>query len=184
MYGAGRDKDAVADARFDRMQHGLPITGRDGLNELFATNALGEPAVELGSGVGGEDVPGLGLAEVGRVEGRPHGVVGVDLHAELAIGVEKLQQQRKSIAGRRVAVELARQLFVQTAQRPTGERPGGDDALIVAMVDHLPALGIVVSRANRLAEHRSQAAPSPQVAAKLRLESKRVERSGHLVSLT
>ena len=51
----------------------------------------------------------------------------------------------------------------QLVQRAAGERAVGDDALVHAVVDDFPALGVAVAVADGLAEHRAQAAAAPDV---------------------
>ena len=58
----------------------------------------------------------------------------------------------------------------QLAQRESGGRAVEDDALIVAMINNLPALGVVVALGERLVQQRFQPSAAPKVAAKQRLE--------------
>jgi hypothetical protein len=69
----------------------------------------------------------------------------MDLHGERQPGVQKLDQQRKSIV--RIAPEqfFAVQFFSKFAanfcERFPRERPIGDDALLVAAITNLPTFG-------------------------------------------
>ena len=64
----------------------------------------------------------------------------------------------------------------QFVQRFAGERPVGDDALIGAVVDDFPTLGVAVAVADGLAEHGAQAAAAPDVLFEKRLEAEWFER--------
>jgi hypothetical protein len=57
----------------------------------------------------------------------------------------------------------------------TRKRSFRDDTLIVAVIDDLPAFGVVVPLANRLAQHGSQSSPAPNVAAEERLKAKWIQ---------
>ncbi len=67
--------------------------------------------------------------------------------------------------------ELQAMLGDQLVQRRAGERAVGDDALVRAVVDDFPALGVAVGLADRLAEHGAQAAAAPDVLLEDRLKA-------------
>ena len=101
-----------------------------------------------------DHVPGLGLPLVGRSQSGSPSVVGMDLHGEIAAGVEELEQERVD-AKPGVAAEHPSPLVPhQIAKRAAGERPCRHDALIAVTVDHLPRLGEILTWREFAAEER------------------------------
>ena len=87
----------------------------------------------------------------------------MDLHGERELRIEEFEQERK-LRLRMVAAEEFGAVFGdQFVQRAAGERAVGDDALVRAVVDDFPALGVAVAVADGLAEHGAQAAAAPDV---------------------
>ena len=148
-------------------------------DHVLAGRARLEPGVDLAPWLGVNDHPGLGLAViVGQAS--PSSIVGMDLHREILLGVDKFHQQRELVSrseGRSEQV-FPVQLNEVAECRP-GKRTVRHPADIEPMVGNLPALGILRALADRLAEHGLQPPPSPDQAFEDRLEPKWVERVDH-----
>ena len=109
-----------------------------------AVGAGAQPGVERAAGLGGQDHPGFGLAKVGRIEQLRTRVVGMDLDRKLAARVEEFEQQRELGERRMAAEQLGAKVAHEIAELEAGETAIGNNALIGAVVDDLPALGKVV----------------------------------------
>ena len=92
------------------------------------------------------------------------------LHGERSLAIEKLEQQRELRLRVMPAEQRRAVLGHKLVQRRAGERPVGDDALVGAVIDNFPTLGVVVAVADRLAE-LGKAPAAPQVFAQDRFES-------------
>ena len=162
------------------MQQILARPLADGIGQLLTIDARPEPRVDHAAGIGGEDVPGLGLAQVGRIQPCGLFVVGMDLNRERLSGVEELDQEGKTRL-RVVAAEKFRTAPAnQFAQGRTGQRPLVDDALIRAVIADFPTLGIIVARADRLSQAGFQAAVPPEIATHEQTKTKRIKRDHRL----
>ena len=89
-------------------------------------------------------------------------VVGMHLHRERLLSVEELEQQRKLMLRMVAAEECRAVLRHQFVQCLAGERSIGDDALVDAVVDDFPALGVGVGVADRFAEIGSRGGGRPR----------------------
>ena len=88
-------------------------------------------------------------------------VVRMHLHGERLLTIEEFEQQRKLRLRIVPAEEGGAVLRYQLVQRRAGERPVGDDALVVAVIDDFPTLRVVIAVADRLAQVRCPAAGRP-----------------------
>ena len=87
----------------------------------------------------------------------------MNLNGKNLVAVKKFQQQRK-LWPRMVTAENCRApLDDEGMQCHTGERAFCDDALIVAVVDDLPAFGVVVAVLDGLAKLGAEAAAAPDL---------------------
>jgi hypothetical protein len=160
------------------MEDLLAAAFAEGGGERVAIDPFLEPSPESASRGGIDHIPGLGLALVGRGEAGGAVVVGVDLDREIAASVEKLEQERKRRQPRMPAEEGPPIVGHQIAEGATGQRPGGDDTLVVSPVDHFPRLGEIVTRGEFPTEERGEAAAPPQVAAIDGVEEQRGQHGG------
>jgi hypothetical protein len=64
-------------------------------------------------------------------------------------------------------------------QRSPGKRSLGDDTHVLAVVAHLPALGVIVLRTDRLAQQCAQLPPTPNQSLENGLELQGVHRDAH-----
>ena len=140
--------------------------------ERRAIDARLQARVNFAARFGGQDDPGFGLSQIGRIELRRLLVVRMHLHGERLLAIEKLEQQRK-LPLRMVPAEERRAILRhQLVQRLAGERPIDDDALIVAVIDDFPAFGAALQVADRLAQLGAQPPAAPQILAQNRPKSK------------
>ena len=181
MNGSGGNEETIARLGLEVVQQLLARPLANGVGQLPAIDARPEPRVDRAAGIGGQDVPGLGLAQVGRIQPCGLFVVGMDLNRERLGGVEELHQERKTRL-RMVAAEKFRPALAnQFAQRRAGQRPLVDDALVRAVIADFPTLGIIVARAERLSQAGFQAAVPPQIAADEQAKTKRIKRDHRAV---
>src|SRR5437660_749555 len=101
----------------------------------------------------------------------------MDLHRQIALAIEIFEDQRKPRLRGMSAEQFTAALADQIMQRCTGKRSSGDDRLPLQVIGDLPALGIIVSLADRLAENCAQPPPAPQIAFQERLEREWIQRS-------
>ncbi len=85
----------------------------------------------------------------------------MDLQGQDAIGVEELQQERKTRLGSVAAQQFFTARLHELPQRSTGQRPELDDALVGSVVRDFPAFTPIVARTQRLAQHRFQSPIPP-----------------------
>jgi hypothetical protein len=97
----------------------------------------------------------------------------MNLHGKGLASVKIFEKQRKS--GRRLASteQLSAAMGRQLAQRTPLAWSGGDDALIVAMIDHFPTLGVYAGARELFPKLRLQPATSPKILPVNRFEPKR-----------
>ena len=75
----------------------------------------------------------------------------MDLQRELAVRVEKFDQQRKLSLGRMATQQCGPVAGDQLRQGRAGQRPGGHAGLIGAVIGDFPTLGVIVASAQRFA---------------------------------
>jgi hypothetical protein len=90
--------------------------------------------------------PSFRLAKIGWIKPRRLQVVGMHLDREIAMRVEELEQEGKLLNGMMPSHQFVPEIADNVAQGCTRHRSGNYDALIVTVVDHLPALRIVIAR--------------------------------------
>ena len=78
--GAGRHEDAVPGLGLETMQAILGSSLGDCLLQLGCVDALSETGVNLAAGIGVEDDPGFGLAQIGSLHLGRELIVGMNLH--------------------------------------------------------------------------------------------------------
>ena len=170
--GAGFDQNAIAHAWLELMEADFAVAAGQLALERLPVDAGFQAGVNLASWFGGQDDPGFGFSQVGRIEFCALLVVRVDLHRQRFLAVEKFQKQRKLIARIMAAEDCAAFLRHELVQCFARERSIGDRALIGAVVDDLPAFGVVLAGADRFAEVGSEPAAAPQIFSQDRIESK------------
>ena len=175
------EEDAIADLGLDLMQAIVAGAGGEFAFEPRAVDARLEAGVDFAPRLGREHDPGLGLAEIGRREPGALRVVRMDLHGEGQLGVEEFQQQRELRLRMMPTQERRAEFGHELVQRFAGERSVGDDALVRAVVDDFPALGVAVAVAERLSQDGAQAAAAPNVLFEKRLKSEWFEQR-HVVN--
>ena len=76
-----------------------PIAGAcpQARRELIPRDAGPQAGVDPAARLGCNDIPGLGLAPIGRTELRSAGVIRMHLHREILAGVEELEEERKRL---------------------------------------------------------------------------------------
>ena len=135
-----------------------------------------QPRINTAPWAGVENDPRLGLAQIGRIESSCRGVVRMDLDRQIALAVEKLEDQRKTRLGRMPAQQFLAASGNQFVQRRPRQWPVGDNRLTLRVIGDFPALGVIAFLADRLAQDRSQPAPAPQIAFEHRPKRERIER--------
>jgi hypothetical protein len=99
----------------------------------------------------------------------------MNLNGKLRVGIEQLEEERKTWLRMMPAEESCSFCANQFRERFAGERAVTDDALIFAVIDDLPTLGIVAMRADGLAEDLFESAAAPEVTTKEGLETEWIE---------
>ncbi len=169
---AGFDQDAVAGAWFELMKAIFASAAHQRLLERVTIYASFQTGINLASRLRGQDDPGFGFSEIGRIKFGRLPVVGVDLHRQRLMTVEEFQKQGKLVARMVTAEKCAAMLRHELVQRFAGEWSARDCALIGAMVHDFPALGVARSISDRLAEVDSEPTAAPHVLSQDRIESK------------
>ncbi len=90
--GAGVDVDELAGEDGQGLEAGFEGAIGDAGADFVEGGAGEEAACDLSAGFGGEGVPALGFA-AGEAEVLGHGVVGMDLDAELLLGEEDFEEE-------------------------------------------------------------------------------------------
>ena len=138
VNGSGGNEEAIARLGLEMVQQFLARPLANGIGQLLPIDARPEPRVDRAAGIGGQNVPGLGLAQVGRIQPCGLFVVGMDLNRERLSGVKELHQERKTRLRVVAAEKFRTALANQFAQGRAGQRPLVDDALVRAVIGRLP----------------------------------------------
>jgi hypothetical protein len=115
---------------------------------------------------GVHDHPRFGLASVRRDQPSGLSVVRVHLHRQILRRVEEFEEQWELVQRIMASQELTTRLAHKRLQRAAGERSAGDEALMLTVIDHLPALRDRFALGRWLAEELDQAASAPQIVLK------------------
>ena len=178
MHGAGGDEDTVAAPRLERVQHLRAAARTNRRLQFRLAHALVQARIDPAAGRGIDHIPGLGLATIGGREPCGPGVVGMHLHGKVPLRIEKLEEQWERPVPRMPSEQVDGPVADEPAERRAGQRPGGNDALIGAVIDDFPRLGEVVSRRQLTAEHRGEPPAAPEVAAVDGIERQRRQHAG------
>jgi hypothetical protein len=95
MHGTGGDEHAIAGPGVEGMEHCFAGAGSNGSGKVGSPDSLTETGVDATAGVSINDIPGLGLASVGRRKLGSAGIVRMNLHGEHLMSIKKLEEQRK-----------------------------------------------------------------------------------------
>jgi hypothetical protein len=129
-----------------------------------SVDARFESSVNLAARLGREHDPRFGFAKVGRIELCRLLIVGVDLHGQCALAIEKLEQKRKLALRSMAAEKLRATLGDQFVQCGACKVAISHNTLVGAMIDNLPAFGVVISATQTFAQF-GQSPATPQILA-------------------
>ncbi len=155
MQSPGLGREAV--------QERLDLARLDRAGELLAGDAPLQPGVDQAPGLGVRRPPRSRSCRCRWPGDGPGASSGWTCTESVLLGVDELDEQRELVAGADgVAEQLERAVAEQVAEGRSRERAVGDDGDVGAVVGHLPALGVVGSVADRLAQHAPRADGRPR----------------------
>ena len=156
----GRNRDAI--------QHRLDPVGGESFLKSAACRAGLEPQNQRCAGIGVQDVPHLGLAQLAVLVHQCIFIVGMNLQREILLSVQQFHEQRELPARQRPARARAHQLLPQgiqdRRQRLAFPKPTIGGGRAVRMAGDLPALRHGAGR-QIAAIQRRQPASAPEVVA-------------------
>jgi hypothetical protein len=185
--GAGVDEDEVAGFDGELIEQRLQSVVVDGGADIFGGDAGAESESDGGAGLGGEDIPTLGLA-AGVAGGLGESVVGMDLHGELVVGKDEFDEERKfgeggDGGGGGVEVGLAEDFGAagghDSGQGEAGEVAGEDAAVISGEPGFADEFGSRDDGGVAGGEPGGEIVGSPGAWAEVGRENERSDRRGH-----
>ncbi len=139
MDGAGRNEDAVARLRMKAMESVAGGFSFHVLFELGASDARLEAGIDLSRWGSIDNDPRFGLSLFVAENLFRLGIVGMDLHGEKLVTIEKLDEEREfAIGGNGVTEDLSRMALAKFGQGGAGERSFADDRDMMRMAADLP----------------------------------------------
>ena len=177
MHCARRHVDGLPGSNRDAIQHDLDPVGGERFLKSAACRAGLESQNQRGAGIGVQDVPHLGLAQLAVLVHQRIFIIGMNLQREVLLSVQQFHQQRELPARQRPARARTHQLLPEgiqdRRQRLTFPKPAIGGGRAVRMAGDLPAFRHGAGR-QIAAVQRRQPASAPEIVAQNRCEGQGV----------
>src|SRR5437763_14987182 len=106
----------------------------------------------------------------------------MNLHRQIAVAIEVLEEQRKPALRSMTTQQLVAPCCHQLVQRCSRKRTIGYDGLSLLVVGDFPALRVIFAEVDWLAQNAPQTPAAPQIAFEKGLKLQWIKRRGHWVS--
>ena len=141
--GSRLQENTVAHMRLELMDALVDRPGGGVQGQLLSVDSWIQSGIDLAPRFRGQHDPGFGLAPVGRIELLRLLIVGVNLHGEILVSVEKLEKQRKALLWGVASQELQARFAHELVERSASQWSGDDATLIGAMGGVLVVFSII-----------------------------------------